>query len=172
MDVRRITPLDGALLQQVRLAALMDTPSAFGSTYAAEVDRPASEWAQRAVAGSEGSDRTTFFAQLGDEIVGLVGGYRETPTSTTVELVSMWVAPQARGQRIGALLVEAVIAWAAETNAEAVALWVTSGNTPAERLYAACGFTVTGETQALPSDAAHEELRMARSLTETETSVR
>lgn len=164
VEVRRATPLDGTCLQRVRLAALLDAPSAFGSTFAAEVNRPTDEWAQRAVAGSAGSDRATFFAQLGDEILGLVGGYRETPTSTTVELISMWVAPQARGQGVGALLVDAMIAWAVETNAEALALWVTRGNTPAERLYTTCGFTATGETQALPSDPAHAEVRMMRPL--------
>ena len=97
MEVLRVTAGDGPRLKQVRLAALEDAPSAFGSTHESEASRTDAEWAQRAVAGSHGSDRATFFAQLDEEIVGLAGGYREERFSLIVELVSMWVAPRVRG---------------------------------------------------------------------------
>lgn len=160
MEVRRITPRDANHLKQLRLAALKEAPSAFGSTYGLEADRPDAEWVQRAVAGSRGSDRATFFAQLDDEFVGLVGGYREEPSSPSVELVSMWVAPHVRGRGVGAVLVDAVKAWAIETNATSISLWVTSGNTPAERLYISMGFVATGEVKPLPSDSSRDESRM------------
>lgn len=160
MEVRRITSLDAERLRQVRLAALQDAPSAFGSTFAAESSRSQAGWALRADAGSQGSDRATFFAELDGEVVGLAGGYREEPASSVVELVSVWVAPSARGRGVGALLVDAVVAWAAETNASTVALWVTCGNTPAERVYESCGFVATGEVALLPSDPSLEESRM------------
>jgi GNAT superfamily N-acetyltransferase len=151
-------------LKRVRLAALADAPSAFGSTYAAEANRPEAEWVQRASVGSEGADRAMFFAQIDDEIVGLVGGYREEPSSVTVHLVSMWVAPLARQRGVGAALVDAVIAWAAETNATRVSLWVTQGNTAAETLYRSKGFVASGEIQPLPSDPSKEEAEMELSL--------
>lgn len=165
MQVRRITKRDAAHLKQVRLAALKDAPSAFGSSHAAEANRPEAEWVQRAVAGSRGSDRATFFAQFDDEFVGLVGGYREEPSSAIVELVSMWVAPHVRSRGVGAALVDAVRAWATETNATSISLWVTRGNTPAERLYSSKGFVATGEVQPLPSDPSKDEARMELSLT-------
>ncbi len=164
MKVRRVSPLDGARLRQVRLSALEESPSAFGSTYGAEANRPDAEWAQRAAAGSRGSDRATFLAQVDDDLVGLVGGYRDESSSPIVELVSMWVAPPFRGRGVGSLLVDAVIAWAVETNAARVSLWVTSGNTPAERLYGSKGFVATGEVQPLPSDPSHDEDRMTFTL--------
>jgi GNAT superfamily N-acetyltransferase len=160
MHVRRIAKDDAALLKRVRLAALEEAPSAFGSTHAAESNRPDAEWEQRAAAGSEGSDRTTFVAAVDNEVVGLVGGYREEPSSATVELVSMWVAPHARKRGVGAALVDAVIGWAAATNATTIGLWVTRGNTPAERLYNSKGFVTTGEIQPLPSDPSKDEARM------------
>ena len=160
VEVRRITTPDAARLKQVRLAALQEAPSAFGSTYRSEANRPDTEWVQRAVAGSRGSGRATFFAQLDDDLVGLVGGYREEPSSPIVELVSMWVAPHVRGRGVGVLLVDAVTAWAIETNATSIALWVTRGNTPAERLYGSKGFIATGEVQPLPSDPSRDEVRM------------
>ncbi len=164
MEVRRITPLDADRLQQVRLAALEDAPSAFGSTFAAESSRSQAEWAVRADAAASGSDRATFFAELDGDVVGLAGGYRAEPSSSVVELVSMWVAPRVRGRSVGALLVDAVVAWAVETNASTVALWVTCGNTPAERLYESTGFVATGDVQALPSDPTLDESRMLRTL--------
>ena len=164
MEVRRITSLDAERLRQVRLAALHDAPSAFGSTFAAESTRSPAEWAVRADAGSLGSDRATFFAELDGAVVGLAGGYREEPASSVVELVSVWVAPPVRGRGVGALLVDAVIAWATETHAATLALWVTCGNAPAERLYESCGFVATGEVVPLPSDPSLEESRMLLNL--------
>lgn len=163
VQVRRIANGDAALLKHVRLAALEDAPSAFGSTFAAEANRPEVEWVQRAIAGSEGSSRATFFAQLDDEVVGLVGGYRDEPSSAIVELVSMWVAPHVRNRGVGAALLDAVTAWAIETNATSMSLWVTRGNT-AETLYSSKGFVTTGEIQPLPSDPSRDEARMALSL--------
>ena len=52
VSVRRIEPGDAALLRTVRLAALKDAPSAFGSTHAAEAVRSDHEWTERALAGS------------------------------------------------------------------------------------------------------------------------
>ncbi len=164
VQVRRITGRDAALLKQVRLAALEDAPSAFASTHAAEATRPEAEWVQRASAGSEGCDRATFFAALDDEVVGLIGGYRDGPSSATVELVSMWVAPHVRNRGVGAALVDAVTAWAIETDATTVSLWVTRGNTPAETLYISKGFVTTGEVRPLPSDSSRDEARMELSL--------
>ena len=160
MEVLRVAPGDAARLKRVRLAALEDAPSAFGSTHEAEASRPDEEWAQRAVAGSRGNDRATFFARLDDDVVGLAGGYRNERSSSTVELVSMWVAPHVRGRGVGALLVDAVTSWAVDTNATRIALWVTSGNTAAERLYESKGFVPTGELQPLPSDPSRNESRM------------
>ena len=160
MEVLRVTAGDGPRLKQVRLAALKDAPSAFGSTHESEASRTDAEWAQRAVAGSHGSDRATFFAQLDEEIVGLAGGYREERFSLIVELVSMWVAPRVRGRGVGNLLVDAVTAWARETNATSISLWVTRGNTPAERLYESKGFVTIGVLKPLPSDPARDDARM------------
>lgn len=148
-------------MQQIRLAALAESPSAFGSTLEAEANRPEAEWEYRAVAGSRGSERATFFAQLDDDPVGLVGAYRDEPSSLVVELVSMWVAPSFRGRGAGSLLVDSVIAWAVETNATSISLWVTRGNAPAERLYASKSFVATGVVQPLPSDPSRDEARLA-----------
>ena len=79
-----------------------------------------------------------------------------------LELVSMWVRPQARGRQVGSALVEAVMAYARARPVARVHLWVTETNKAARRLYERCGFTPTGERQPLPSDPALMELAMVR----------
>jgi ribosomal protein S18 acetylase RimI-like enzyme len=162
ISVRRVDPDDAQLLKTVRLAALEDAPSAFGSTHAAEVGRPDHEWSARATAGSKGPGRATFFAERAGEVVGLIGGYREEGPDELVDVVSMWVAPEHRRQGVARALLEAVITWADQTDAVEVALWVTCGNTPAEALYRSMGFTETGERRSLPSDPSETEARMVR----------
>jgi GNAT superfamily N-acetyltransferase len=158
--VRRIRPDEGRALRDVRLAALADAPSAFGSTYARESLLTAEDWTDRARAGSAGSERATFFAVSDDGVVGLVGGFRLEPNSARVELVSMWTRPVARRAGVGRLLVHAVLDWARTCGVQAVELWVTRGNVGAERLYRAMGFVDAGDYQPLPSDPGREEVRM------------
>ena len=164
ISVRRVGPGDAGLYRTIRLAALKDAPSAFGSTHAAEVARPDQEWSERAAAGSTGSASAMFFAEDAGDIVGLGGGYREAESDGLVEVVSMWVAPGLRNRGVGRALLEAVITWAEETGGAQVALWVTCGNTPAESLYRSMGFVPTGERQALPSDPSLLEARMLHSV--------
>ena len=160
IDIRRISAADGPELKEIRLAALRDAPSAFGSTYAEEAERSDTEWSERARLASTGLDRITFLARLDARPIGIAGGYREEEQSTEVDLVSMWTAPDVRRTGTGRLLVREVIDWAAQTGASSVGLWVTRGNSPAQLLYESMGFRETGEYQALPSDPCADEIRM------------
>jgi len=163
VEVRRIRPDEGPALRAVRIAALTDTPSAFGANLAETLALPDAAWATRAHRGAAGDEIATFFAvdDPGDPVpVGVVAGLRDSPADPVVELVSMWTAPSARAQGVARRLVAELLAWARSTPATTVRLWVTDGNAPAARLYAALGFQPTGERQPLPSDPALTESRM------------
>ena len=147
-------------LKRTRLAALLDTPSAFGSTYEREIAFSDDEWASRAALSSSGHERAIFLAWDAGETIGLVGGYRPDPTRATVELISMWTSPTARRRGVGRALVVALIEWAATTGAESVELWVTIGNEPAEAFYASLGFEPTGEAQPIGPGRNEDEARM------------
>jgi GNAT superfamily N-acetyltransferase len=165
VSVRRVRPTDAAVLKKTRLAALLDTPSAFGSTHEAEMRMTDDDWIVRATVASAGRDRVMFLAWMDDRATGIAGGYRPDQAIDSVELVSMWAAPDARRAGVGRLLVQAVIDWAIDSDASSVSLWVTRGNTPAQRLYESMGFRETGEHQPLPSDPCKDEIRMALELT-------
>jgi GNAT superfamily N-acetyltransferase len=158
--VRETVAGDWQALRDIRLEALRDAPAAFGSTYEREVLRGEARWRDWISRGG------TFLAYLPDlsasEPAGLIGGYRED--RATVELVSMYVRPGARGCGVGEALVATVIDWATERQATTVHLWVTETNAPARALYERCGFALTDERQPLPSDPSLGEVAMSRTL--------
>ena len=158
--VRRVRPQDGALLKSVRLSALADSPAAFGSSYVAEVDHPDDHWRDRARLGAAGESCVTFFAVVGESVIGLVSADRPDPAVPSADLNSMWVSPAHRGEGVAAALVTAVVDWAHETGLATVELWVTRGNDAAAGLYETAGFHSTGDYQPLPSDPCNDELRM------------
>src|SRR5690349_21739409 len=119
VTVRRIRSDEADVLRMHRLAALKDTPSAFGSTYERESAYTAEEWIVRARSGAEGPDRATFFGIAGSSIVGLVGGLRSEVDPSVVDLVSMWTSPDTRRAGVGRALVSAVIEWARASGATA-----------------------------------------------------
>ena len=158
--VRRVRSDEGPLLRSVRLSALADSPSAFGSSYADEADQTDERWTERARRDAAGERSITFFATLDGSAVGLVSGYRADPAGAAVELVSMWVPPADRRSGIAVQLVTAVAGWARQIGMPAVELWVTRGNDAAARLYESVGFRSTGDHQPLPSDPCKDERRM------------
>lgn len=158
--VRETVPGDWEALRDIRLEALRDAPTAFWSTYDQEALREETHWRDRIDRGG------TFLAFIPEVsasgAVGLAGGYQADPV--TVELVSMYVRPAARGRGVGEALVATVINWASKRNAESVHLWVTETNSHARALYERLGFTPTGERQSLPWDSSLVEIAMTRTL--------
>lgn len=152
----RATEQDWERVREIRLRALADAPSAFGSTFEMEREKPAPFWHER-LSQANGA---TFVAVDEGRSVGLVSVFSEEVGQA--HLVSMWVSPEARREGIGRALVDVVIDWARRNNAETVELWVTETNDPARRLYERCGFAFTGGRQPLPSDPTLDELEMRR----------
>jgi GNAT superfamily N-acetyltransferase len=155
--VRQTLITDWQALRDIRLLALRDAPDAFASTYAREAAFGAPEWQQRAT--RDGS----FIAFLPEvSPAGLAACYQAAPD--TIELVGMFVRPQARGRRVGEALIDAVTDWARGKDATAVHLWVTETNSRARGLYERRGFTATAERQPLPSNPDLGEIGMTRLL--------
>jgi ribosomal protein S18 acetylase RimI-like enzyme len=159
--VEAVTPQHAMAFKAVRLRALLDDPTAFGSTHAEESRLTDSGWADLAVRrSSEGSTLRLAFVE--GVACGIVGSFFEASDPTRAWLVSMWVAKERRGQGIGNALVAAVIEWAVEHGARTMVLTVTSNNSTAIRFYERLGFERTGRTEPYPNDPALFEYEMAR----------
>jgi GNAT superfamily N-acetyltransferase len=151
--IRPLQPDEWERFRDIRLAALLDAPTAFGSTHAQSVLYTEHIWRSRLTTAA------MFAAERDDRLVGIAGGL-PNEAHETAALISMWVAPEARGEGIGERLVNAVIGWARETGHERLKLWVTVGNSSAERLYQRCGFIDTGETEPIDNGSGLSEKSM------------
>ena len=140
-SIRRVGPDDWRLFRDVRLASLREAPYAFGSRLGLTYEE--SDWRARLAAVAQ------FVAFDGEQPIGTAGALTE---GERTDLVSMWVAPEARGTGVGDALVAAVIAEAQVRESNVVALCVSVGNDFAERLYARHGFERTGRTQPIDED--------------------
>jgi GNAT superfamily N-acetyltransferase len=138
--LRVLTPDDWRVWRALRLRALGTDPGAFGSRLAdwqGEGDREERWRGRLAHPGS-----LNLVAELGGVGVGMASGI---PGEDVPELISMWVAPEARGRGVGDALVAAIVAWAVDRGAVALGLAVVADNEPAVRLYVRHGFVPTGE---------------------------
>lgn len=141
--VRRAAIGDEPVLRALRLQALTDSPSAFGSTYEREVARTTEDWRRWLAPG------VTFILEAAGEPRGLVAGVHDPNDALAVHLMAMWVHPDLRGTGAADALVSCVKAWANEVGATQVRLNVVEGNTRAQRCYERSGFRATGRQSVL-----------------------
>lgn len=144
VDITRIGPADWERFRAVRLASLSESPAAFGSRYADWVDAPAERWQSRLT-----HVPLTLLAQEATQVVGVVSG--QPVGETWVELISMWVAPAARGTGVAGQLIGAVVDWAAGQD-RTTYLMVRSDNARARKSYERAGFVDTGIPEGWPAD--------------------
>lgn len=162
MHVRKVRAEEFELWRQLRLTALRDTPLAFGSTFASEVQHPLSVWKERTAAFAAGDERVMFVAEDVDRWIGCAGAVME---ERVPYVISMWVSPGERRRGIGVALLCAVAGWAYEKGNRRLLLWVTEGNAAASKLYERMGFQRTGRTQPLPHTPSVRELEYVLELT-------
>jgi ribosomal protein S18 acetylase RimI-like enzyme len=158
VELRVVTPDDWELWRALRLEALAEAPYAFGSTLADWETAPPDRWQARlAVQGSH-----NLVATVSGRPSGMASGIPGDDPGA-VELISMWVAPAARGLAVGDLLVGGVERWARDQGAQTLCLDVVASNDRARRVYERHGLTVTGEVEReSPDDPL--ELRMCKPL--------
>ncbi|AJE80989.1 putative acetyltransferase [Streptomyces albus] len=155
-----LEPDDWQLWRRLRLAALAEAPRAFGATLAewqGAGDRE-ERWRGRLAI----PDSRNLVAVVEGEPLGMASGVpAEAPGA--VELISMWVGPEARGLGVGALLIAEVEEWARGAGATTLKLSVRPDNAAALALYTRCGFGHTAEPGELLPDGSRE-LVMAKPL--------
>lgn len=153
MIVRPLSASEWQLKRDLRLTALRDSPKSFGSSYDREVNRSEADWRDWPRDG-------VYFGVFDDYQVafGIAGGWVEEAQPDVVHLISMWVAPVARGAGVAGRLTAAVVAWAQERSAARVELEVAAGNEVALRVYLRSGFIVTERVPSKPGGTVLEFL--------------
>jgi ribosomal protein S18 acetylase RimI-like enzyme len=149
-------------LRELRLRALKGDPQAFGSTFAEEAADPESEWIEWAEASEAGERTRTFVAHGEQGWQGIV--FTSLLDDGDAGLFGMWVDPRDRRKGIAAALVDAVVAWARDSQAAGVSLSVAEDNTAAAELFGSSGFVFTGERRPLPSRPEVATLAMRHSV--------
>jgi ribosomal protein S18 acetylase RimI-like enzyme len=159
--IRRLTALDVEHYRSIRLAALKDAPQSFGSIFEVEAARPPEFFADRLASS------VVLGAYAGSAIVGMVGFKQEAWLKVRHKgfVWGMYVQPEARGNGVGAALIEALFMSARDV-VEQLTLSVVEGNDSAIGLYRKFGFEVYGlEPRALKTCAGYaNELLMVRFL--------
>ncbi len=155
--VRRLRSEDVDLLRRVRLAALEDSPDAFGETL--EGARSAN-WRARTVDGADLPDRAVFVAIRGARPIGMVFVKCGSPPEPAF-LGGMWVTPEFRRHGVGDSLVQHGLNFLSLAGQTEVSLWVTRGHEGVRSFYRSVGFQDTGVTSTLRpgSDILIDELR-------------
>lgn len=175
LRIERLGPQDWRAYRDLRLAALIDSPRAFWTTYASAAALTGGQWRDRL-------GWPTFRAALplatGASPVdpppsppappapaGLVALWRspEAPDGE-ISLVQMWVATWARGRGVAHALVDAAVRLAREDGWERMTLEVAEENERAVRFYARVGFEPTGRRATMPWDRTVSEVEMVRDL--------
>lgn len=150
--VREVGGDDWPVWRDIRLRALADSPSAFGSTYAREVTLTEESWRRR-LAG----DGVSVLVEEDGVPVGMGAGFPDLPGF--LHVVAMWVDPAHRGRGVGHAVLEGIDAWARRRGLR-LHLDVNTTNAAARRSYERYGFAATGETRPLRDGSAERVERM------------
>jgi ribosomal protein S18 acetylase RimI-like enzyme len=148
VEIVRIGPDCWEQFREVRLASLRETPEAFGSRFDDWADADEERWRARL-----GDVPLTLLAREVGRTVGVSSGALDGEHA--VELISMWVAPDARGAGVAEALIDAVVAWA-EEQSRSTYLMVRSDNARARAAYERAGFVDTGVPDGWPIDQPSE----------------
>lgn len=151
IEIRRLRPEEMDHWFTMRIESLNDSPSAFLASPEIELAQGVEFFRSRMRDG--GDDNIIFACFEGEQIVGSVGLYRESPPKARhkATIWGMYVRPEYRQKAIGKKLLQAAIDFGRDTlKLRKIDLSVESSREVAKRLYVSLGFQTWG----------HEELAM------------
>ena len=137
-------------VRQLRLEALLDTPTAFASSYEEEAALPEEVWVDRLTTAFERDGNLTYFAEVGGELVGMAGaGWSAKPKLRHVaEVYGVYVSPGMRSRGVASALMRRLLdELRALDQIEKVNLTVNTEARTAVRLYEKLGFEIVGRAR-------------------------
>ena len=144
IEIVTATVNDVDRLRALRLAALKDTPDAFGAKYEDEVNKPISEWEDRLK-----NTHWCFVVSEGVDVGLLAVDKAEKDRNSDCWLSSWWIKDEFRGSGIPKLMLTWLEQLCRENNWKKIGLGVWPENIRAIAAYKKLGFTEAQEL--LPS---------------------
>jgi ribosomal protein S18 acetylase RimI-like enzyme len=135
-DLQLLSADDWAVLRDVRLRSLADSPDAFGSTLEREAPFDEQEWRQRLL-------HPVAVVLDGSRAVSVGGVF---PYDGALNIWGMWTDPEHRGRGHARAVLDRLLAGTAERR---VQLHVNVANPRARAVYEKYGFLGTGELEPL-----------------------
>lgn len=150
MIIRRLSPADAPAFRRLRLQALRESPTAFGSSYGEEARRPLAAFQKRL---ERRADNWVFGSLQGEQLLGVVRLVREPGRKERhkATIYGLYVAPSARRRGIARRLLTRAIATAGRLEGlRQIRIGVVTANAAATGLYVKAGFVEYGrEADAL-----------------------
>lgn len=164
--IRAVQAGDWAIVRDVCVEMLLDSPDAFGETLAEAQGRSSSEWSLFVERCARGTEMSAFLAEDNDGACGFVRGDTTDPRTPpgTVLVSQLWVAPRQRGAGLGRELMNAVTKWAEDRQAERISLGVAESNLGVQKFYERLGYADTGIRVPLPSNPTLRVVVLAKRL--------
>lgn len=148
VQLRVVTPDDWEAWRGVRLRALADAADAFGSSLSDWESADESRWRRRL-----SEVPFNLIAVRAGHAIGQASG-TAVDVRARIELISMWVAPEARGRGVADALVAAVAGYGSDVGAAAIRLSVRRHNERAIRFYTRINFELADEPADEPAEIA------------------
>ena len=156
MEIVHIEPGEECRLRDLRMRAVTDAPEAFGTTRSVMLRWSNEQWMQQL------RDLPTFVVVEDGTDLGMVRGALDPRYPLKRHLISMWIAPEARGRGFGTALTRHTIEWAKSSGGTSLILGVVENNWGGRALYERMGFHYTGNEHVLDAPRGHlRELEMS-----------
>ncbi len=164
LQIRFLQVGEGALIKNIRLRALKESPSSFGQKYEDVADKPLSFWEDRAIEVNEMDDRSTILAIKDGHAVGMLYSFVRNENEKIGGLGGMWVDPSFRQKGVARSMVNRALEWQKEKGMKRLTFWNTEGNEASDQFYRRLGFVYTGQKEPLESDPNYHILEMEKIL--------
>jgi len=149
MNIRLLTHEDTEIFRNLRIKAVVESPSAFAESISEVTEKSYSDFTAQLDSHGRGDFVLGAFDDTSD-LIGIVGFYRDVHEKKRHKgtLWGMYVAPEKRKQHVGSKLVSALIEHTKNLlDIMQITLCVTTANEAAKRLYESKGFQVYGIEQ-------------------------
>jgi L-amino acid N-acyltransferase YncA len=160
--VRRTTVDEWREFRELRLEALLNSPTNFGQTHEQALAHPDELWQDRAQTNAS-SDVQAFYVAVDDATGRLVGMWGVMPHNARPGVhivVGVYVRPEARGTDVARRLNQACVDFTWTTDAKELILLVRDDNGRGRRFYEREGFVLTGAKEPHNLDPSHDLVEM------------